>query len=98
MLDARHDGIQANVASDAHCSGTLQGEHSRVTCSHSKIAQALFGLVGFLTFADGTQEEISNNLPSQQFKATLNLILVIKALLSYPLPYFATAKIMEENL
>ena len=31
-------------------------------------------------------------------QAVLNLILVVKALLSYPLPYFATAKILEDNL
>ena len=60
--------------------------------------QAIFGLVGFLTFGENTQEEISNNLPSQNFKICLNLILVVKALLSYPLPYYATARIIEENL
>lgn len=43
--------------------------------------KATFGFFGFLTFAEYTQEEISNNLPGQQFKVVLNLILVIKALL-----------------
>jgi vesicular inhibitory amino acid transporter len=30
--------------------------------------KALFGLIGFLTFAEFTQKEISNSLPNQAFK------------------------------
>jgi vesicular inhibitory amino acid transporter len=80
--------------------------------AHTRGEQAIFGLVGFLTFAQYTQEEVSNNLPSQTFKVyhtgshnahtllqiCLNTVLVFKALLSYPLPFYATARIMEENL
>lgn len=59
------------------------------------VFKALFGFVGFLTFSEYTQDEVTNNLPSQQFKAVLNLILVLKALLSYPLPYFASIELLE---
>lgn len=66
---------------------------------YSHIAAALFkglfGFMGFLTFGEYTQDEVTNNLPGQQFKAMLNIILVFKALLSYPLPYFATVELLE---
>jgi vesicular inhibitory amino acid transporter len=60
--------------------------------------KAIFGFVGFLTFNEYTQDEISNSLPNQQFKVLVNVILVVKALLSYPLPYFATVQIVRQNL
>ncbi|KAL3122005.1 hypothetical protein niasHT_004127 [Heterodera trifolii] len=68
--------------------------------SHSAAAvfKALFGLIGFLTFAEFTQKEISNSLPNQGFKVLINLVLVIKALLSYPLPYFAIVHLLSDNL
>ncbi|KRZ72449.1 Vesicular GABA transporter [Trichinella papuae] len=60
--------------------------------------KALFALFGFLTFGEFTEEEVTNNLPSQQFKAVINVILVLKALLSYPLPYFTIVQLLEELL
>ena len=38
-----------------------------------------------------------NNLPGG-LKTIVNLILVVKALLSYPLPYYATCEILEKEL
>nr|CAD2170042.1 unnamed protein product [Meloidogyne enterolobii] len=61
------------------------------------IFKALFGLIGFLTFAEFTQKEISNSLPDQTFKVLVNLCLVTKALLSYPLPYYAIVQLIGEN-
>ncbi|CAH1774822.1 unnamed protein product [Owenia fusiformis] len=58
--------------------------------------KALFSWIGFLTFGFDTQEVITNNLPTQTFKAIVNLILVIKALLSYPLPYYAAVELLEQ--
>lgn len=52
--------------------------------------------MGFLTFAEQTQEVITNNLPTRGFKGLVNLTLVGKALLSYPLPYFAAAQVLEK--
>ena len=40
----------------------------KVTHIAAAVFKAVFGLVGFLTFAQYTQEEVSNNLPSQGFK------------------------------
>uniref|UniRef100_A0A0R3RJC4 Aa_trans domain-containing protein n=1 Tax=Elaeophora elaphi TaxID=1147741 RepID=A0A0R3RJC4_9BILA len=62
------------------------------------VFKALFGLLGFLTFGDFTQKEISNSLPNQTFKVIVNLVLVIKALFSYPLPYFAAVHLLKDNL
>ncbi len=40
---------------------------------------------------------MTNNLPSQEFKVIVNVILVLKALLSYPLPYFAAVQIIQQE-
>ncbi|VDM99497.1 unnamed protein product [Thelazia callipaeda] len=62
------------------------------------IFKTIFGLFGFLTFGELTQKEISNSLPNQTFKVIVNLVLVIKALFSYPLPYFAAVHLIKDNL
>jgi len=54
-----------------------------------------FSYIGFVTFGDDTQEVITNNLPNQALKTVVNLCLVAKALLSYPLPYFAAVELFE---
>ncbi|GMS88984.1 hypothetical protein PENTCL1PPCAC_11159 [Pristionchus entomophagus] len=59
--------------------------------------KAIFGLMGYLTFGEFTQQEISNSLPNQGFKIVINLVLVVKALLSYPLPFFAAVHIIRDN-
>ncbi|TKR77793.1 hypothetical protein L596_018705 [Steinernema carpocapsae] len=61
------------------------------------VFKAIFGLMGFLTFGEFTQKEISNSLPNQSFKVLINLVLVVKALLSYPLPYYATVQLLRQN-
>lgn len=58
----------------------------------------MFGLIGFLTWQENTNEVITNNLPTRQFKILVNMILVVKALLSYPLPYFASVELLESTL
>ncbi|WKY02908.1 hypothetical protein Q1695_016309 [Nippostrongylus brasiliensis] len=60
--------------------------------------KAIFGLCGFLTFGELTQPEISNSLPNQGFKVVVNLVLVVKALLSYPLPFYAAVQLLKDNL
>ncbi|CAB3402698.1 unnamed protein product [Caenorhabditis bovis] len=62
------------------------------------VFKVVFGLFGFLTFGELTQQEISNSLPNQGFKILVNLILVIKALLSYPLPFYAAVHLIKNNL
>ncbi|CAD5219205.1 unnamed protein product [Bursaphelenchus xylophilus] len=59
--------------------------------------KAIFGLIGYLTFAHFTEREISNSLPNQLFKIIVNMVLVVKALLSYPLPFYAIVQLMGDN-
>jgi len=59
--------------------------------------KAIFGYIGFLTFQEDTDEEVVNNL-SPWLKTIVNLILVVKALLSYPLPYYAACELVEKEL
>ena len=59
--------------------------------------KSLFGYLGFLTWEDDTEEVITNNLPNPAFKGFVNIILVIKALLSYPLPYYAACELIEHS-
>lgn len=73
--------------------------HCMLNWSHvaAAVFKALFGYVGFLTFQEDTQEEVVNNL-QPTFKTIVNLILVVKALLSYPLPYYAACELVEKEL
>ncbi|KAL1115263.1 hypothetical protein AAG570_007294 [Ranatra chinensis] len=58
--------------------------------------KSLFGLICFLTFQNDTQQVITNNLHSTGFKGLVNFFLVVKALLSYPLPYYAACELLEK--
>ncbi|KAG5836542.1 hypothetical protein ANANG_G00256420 [Anguilla anguilla] len=60
------------------------------------ILKGLFALVAYLTWADATKEVITDNLPST-IRAVVNLFLVSKALLSYPLPFFAAVEVLEKS-
>ncbi|XP_050543795.1 vesicular inhibitory amino acid transporter [Daktulosphaira vitifoliae] len=61
------------------------------------IFKSLFGYICFLTFQNDTQQVITNNLQSPSFKGLVNVFLVVKALLSYPLPYYAACDILEKS-
>nr|CAD7395602.1 unnamed protein product [Timema cristinae] len=60
------------------------------------IFKSLFGYVCFLTFQNDTQQVITNNLHSPGFKGFVNFFLVVKAVLSYPLPYYAACELLEK--
>ncbi|KAM4740636.1 vesicular inhibitory amino acid transporter [Anableps anableps] len=60
------------------------------------ILKGLFALVAYLTWADETKEVITDNLPST-IRAVVNIFLVAKALLSYPLPFFAAVEVLEKT-
>lgn len=59
------------------------------------VFKSLFGYLCFLTFQNDTQQVITNNLHSSGFKGLVNFFLVIKAILSYPLPYYAACELLE---
>lgn len=59
--------------------------------------KSFFGLIGFLTWQEETKDVITNNL-TYHLKVIVNLILIVKALLSYPLPFFASVELLESSL
>ena len=59
------------------------------------IFKVAFSWIGFLAFGLATKEFITNNLTSHALKVIVNLFLVAKALLSYPLPYYASVELLE---
>ena len=71
--------------------------HCMIHWTHvaAAIFKAGFAYIGFLTFGFATKEVITNNLPSHAMRIIVNLFLVAKALLSYPLPYFAAIDLLE---
>ncbi|XP_061182337.1 vesicular inhibitory amino acid transporter-like [Saccostrea echinata] len=68
-------------------------------CTHisAAIFKSVFAYVCFLTWGRETMEVITNNLTQPGFKITIDLILVLKALLSFPLPYYSTVEIIEQE-
>ena len=62
------------------------------------VFKAVFAYICFLTFGNLTKDVITDNLPTAGFKGFVNCALVVKALLSYPLPYFAAAELLEKAL
>ncbi|OWR55661.1 amino acid transporter [Danaus plexippus plexippus] len=60
--------------------------------------KSIFGYLCFLTFQNDTQQVITNNLRSAGFKGLVNFFLVVKAVLSYPLPYYAACDLLERVL
>ncbi|XP_062387378.1 vesicular inhibitory amino acid transporter-like [Sardina pilchardus] len=60
------------------------------------VLKGLFALVAYLTWADDTKEVITDNLPGG-IRAVVNIFLVSKALLSYPLPFFAAVEVLEKS-
>ncbi|KAM6915454.1 vesicular inhibitory amino acid transporter-like [Xenentodon cancila] len=61
------------------------------------IMKTLFSLVAVLTWGIETREVVTDNLPSN-LRPAVNLCLLAKALLSYPLPFYAAAEILQTYL
>ncbi|XP_075251980.1 vesicular inhibitory amino acid transporter-like [Convolutriloba macropyga] len=83
--------------------GSMQKRH-RFECmlfwTHALAAlfKCMFAWIGFLTFGNNTREVITNNLPDNTFRFITNIFLFLKALLSYPLPYFAACDIVQNRM
>ncbi|KAJ8385915.1 hypothetical protein AAFF_G00178770 [Aldrovandia affinis] len=67
-----------------------------MTWTHSLacVFKTTFSVLAFLTWGEDTKEVITDNLPAG-LRVTVNLCLLAKALLSYPLPFYAAAEVLE---
>ncbi|XP_075451128.1 vesicular inhibitory amino acid transporter [Ascaphus truei] len=72
------------------------GFSSMLTWTHlfACVVKTVFTLAAFLTWGEDTKEVISDNLPPY-LKTLVNLCLLTKALLSYPLPFYAAVEILH---
>nr|XP_001342572.1 vesicular inhibitory amino acid transporter [Danio rerio] len=61
------------------------------------VLKTAFSVLAFLTWGEETKEVITDNLPSA-LRTVVNLCLLAKALLSYPLPFYAAAEILQTGL
>ena len=61
----------------------------------SGVVKVILSLVCFLTWAGQTKEVVTDNLPSN-VRPLINCLLAIKAILSYPLPYFVAIELIED--
>ncbi|KAF4099146.1 vesicular inhibitory amino acid transporter [Onychostoma macrolepis] len=61
------------------------------------ILKTAFSVVAFLTWGEETKEVITDNLPTA-LRMVVNLCLLAKALLSYPLPFYAAAEILQTGV
>uniref|UniRef100_A0A3P9AFL2 Vesicular inhibitory amino acid transporter n=1 Tax=Esox lucius TaxID=8010 RepID=A0A3P9AFL2_ESOLU len=58
------------------------------------VLKTTFSVLAFLTWGEDTKEVITDNLPSS-LCMVVNLCLLAKALLSYPLPFYAAAEVLQ---
>lgn len=84
--------LEGNMSNPIYFNRMLDWSHIAAA-----ICKSLFAYVCFVTFGDATEEVITNNLPSGGFRGLVNLTLVVKALLSYPLPYYAAGHLLENT-
>uniref|UniRef100_A0A673MXP7 Vesicular inhibitory amino acid transporter n=1 Tax=Sinocyclocheilus rhinocerous TaxID=307959 RepID=A0A673MXP7_9TELE len=61
------------------------------------VLKTVFSVVAFLTWGEETKEVITDNLPTA-LRMVVNLCLLAKALLSYPLPFYAAAEILQTGV
>ncbi|XP_053737908.1 vesicular inhibitory amino acid transporter-like [Synchiropus splendidus] len=70
-----------------------------LSCTHAAacVLKTSFSLLAVLTWGSQTSEVITDNLPSE-LRALVTLCLLAKALLSYPLPFYSAAELLQSSL
>lgn len=58
------------------------------------VLKTLFSVLAFLTWGEETKEVITDNLP-EGLRLAVNLCLLAKAILSYPLPFYAASEVLQ---
>lgn len=67
------------------------------THSLACVLKTTFSVLAFLTWGEDTKEVITDNLPIG-LRMVVNLCLLAKALLSYPLPFYAVAEVLQSSV
>ncbi|XP_029608762.1 vesicular inhibitory amino acid transporter [Salmo trutta] len=67
------------------------------THSLACVLKTTFSVLAFLTWGEDTKEVITDNLPIG-IRMVVNLCLLAKALLSYPLPFYAVAEVLQSSV
>ncbi|KAL4649092.1 vesicular inhibitory amino acid transporter-like [Arapaima gigas] len=69
---------------------------SMMTWTHflACVFKTTFSMLAFLTWGEDTKEVITDNLPAT-LRTVVNLCLLSKALLSYPLPFYAATEVLQ---
>ncbi|KAI4880933.1 hypothetical protein NFI96_015643 [Prochilodus magdalenae] len=60
------------------------------------VLKTIFSLLALLTWGEDTKEVVSDNLPPA-LRMMVNLCLLAKALLSYPLPFYSAAQLLQSG-
>ncbi|XP_042312911.1 vesicular inhibitory amino acid transporter-like [Sceloporus undulatus] len=81
--------LEGNMKNPRECRSMLNWTHF-LAC----VFKTAFALTAFLTWGEETKEVITDNLPSS-LQTLVNLCLLTKALLSYPLPFFAVTELLH---
>ncbi|KAG9282317.1 vesicular inhibitory amino acid transporter-like [Astyanax mexicanus] len=61
------------------------------------VLKTVFSMLALLTWGEDTKEVVSDNLPPA-LRMMVNLCLLAKALLSYPLPFFSAAQLLQTGV
>ncbi|XP_035278913.1 vesicular inhibitory amino acid transporter [Anguilla anguilla] len=81
--------LEGSMADRAGFAGMVTWTHA-LAC----VFKTAFSLLAFLTWGEETKEVITDNLPPT-LRVAVNLFLLAKALLSYPLPFYAAAEVLQ---
>ena len=81
--------LEGNMQDPAQFNNMLDWSHIAAAAFKSG-----FGYLAFLTWQKSTLQVITNNLPTV-WKSIVNIVLVLKAILSFPLPYYAAVELLE---
>ncbi|XP_028296094.1 vesicular inhibitory amino acid transporter-like [Gouania willdenowi] len=84
--------LEGSMEDRGHFNGMLGWTHG-VAC----MTKTMFSLTAVLTWGPQTKEFITDNLPSN-LRPVVNLCLLAKALMSFPLPFYSAATILQSCL
>ncbi|XP_058029870.1 vesicular inhibitory amino acid transporter-like [Ahaetulla prasina] len=84
--------LEESMQNPRECRSMLNWTHF-LAC----VFKIIFAISALLTWGEETKEVITDNLPSS-LQTSVNLCLLAKALLSYPLPFFTVTNILHDHL